>query len=87
MSTIKAPIPAPGAVEVATRAVVDAMHGAVAAFTKARERSVARRIAVYLEGLSDVRLLDLGFTAADIEAVRAGQPFADVLARRARRLA
>jgi uncharacterized protein YjiS (DUF1127 family) len=87
MSTIRAPIPAPGTVEATTRAVVDTMHRAVAAFTKARERSVARRIAVHLEGMSDVRLLDLGFSAADIEAIRAGQPLADVLARRGQRSA
>jgi hypothetical protein len=60
------------------------MRRAFAAITEARERSVARRVAVHLEGLSDVRLLDLGFSAADIEAIRAGQPFAAVQARRAR---
>ncbi len=57
----------------------------LAGFTEARRLSVNHRIALHLEGLSEVRLVDLGFSAADIRAIRAGRPVAEVLARRSRR--
>jgi hypothetical protein len=43
-----------------------------------------RRVALHLEGLGDLRLVDPGFSAAEIGAVRAGRSVAEVLARRPR---
>jgi len=48
-----------------------------AAIIDARSASVERRIRIYLEGLSDERLQDLGFSAPDIRSVRAGAPLGD----------
>jgi hypothetical protein len=63
----------------------DWLRRALAGLTQARQQSVNHRIALYLEGLSDVRPVDLGFSAAEIETIRAGRSVAEVLARRARR--
>jgi hypothetical protein len=40
---------------------------------KARERDTLRRIHAFLAVQSDQRLRDLGYTAADIEAMRQGR--------------
>jgi hypothetical protein len=47
------------------------MRRAFAALMESRQRSAGRRIASYLDGLSDARLADLGWTAAEIQALRA----------------
>jgi hypothetical protein len=44
---------------------------AFAALMESRQRAAGRRIAGYLDGLSDARLADLGWTAAEIQALRA----------------
>ncbi len=41
---------------------------------EAREKQVLRRIHAFLAAQSDERLQDLGYTAADIEAIRQGRP-------------
>ncbi len=64
----------------------DWLRRVVARLTQARRLSVHHRIALYLEGLSDVRPVDFGFSAAEIAAIRAGRSVAEVLARRTRRL-
>ena len=63
----------------------DWLRRVLAGLTQARRLSVNHRIALHLEGLSDVRLVDLGFSAAEIETIRAGRSVAEVLARRSRR--
>jgi uncharacterized protein YjiS (DUF1127 family) len=47
------------------------MQRAFAALMESRQRAAQRRIASYLDGLSDARLADLGWTAAEIQALRA----------------
>jgi hypothetical protein len=59
----------------------------VASVLEGRTRSTERRIAIHLTGLSDQRLADLGFSAADIASIRAGEPIRTVIARRAARVA
>lgn len=44
---------------------------AIAAIVESRRLSAERRIATYLESQSEKRLADLGFTTADIAAMRA----------------
>ena len=58
----------------------------VASVLESRTRSTERRIAIYLSGLSDQRLADLGFSAADIASIRAGGPVRTIIARRAARV-
>ena len=41
---------------------------------EAREKQALRRIHAFLAAQSDERLQDLGYTAADIEAIRQGRP-------------
>jgi uncharacterized protein YjiS (DUF1127 family) len=43
----------------------------LAAIFESRRVSAERRVAAYLEGLSEHRLADLGFSAADISSMRA----------------
>jgi hypothetical protein len=87
MSTTTASTAPRGALEASPSAVGSLLRRAMAAFLESRRLSAHRHVARHLEGLSDVRLLDLGFSAAEIEAIRAGEPVVDVLAQRARRLA
>ena len=58
----------------------------VASFLESRTRSTERRIAIHVSGLSDQRLADLGFSAADIASIRAGEPVRTIIARRAARV-
>lgn len=62
----------------------DRLGRALASLTEARRRSVNNRVALYLEGFGDLRLVILGFSAAEIEAIRGGRCVADVLAQRSR---
>jgi len=52
-------------------------------FLESRSREAQRRISVYLDGLDVGRLGLLGLTAADIAAIRTGEPLSSVLARQA----
>lgn len=47
------------------------LQRAIAAIIESRRKSAERMIAAYLESQSEQRLADLGFTAADIAAMRA----------------
>jgi hypothetical protein len=55
----------------------------LAAIVQSRTREARRRVALHIERLGEEHLAHLGFSDADIEAIRAGTPVADVLARRA----
>lgn len=59
----------------------------MAAIAAARGRSGQRTLAIHLDGLGEQRLLDLGFSAADIASIRAGEPVGNILARRASQIA
>lgn len=87
MSTITASTAPRGTLAASTSAVGSLLRRAFAAFLELRRLSAHRHVARHLERLSDVRLLDLGFSAAEIEAIRAGAPIVDVLAQRTRRFA
>ena len=54
------------------------------AMVEAKTLEARRRIVPYLQAATDQRLTDLGFTAADIASIRAGEPVGNILARRAR---
>jgi hypothetical protein len=43
---------------------------AFATIMESRQRAAQRRVATYLDGVSDARLTDLGWTAAEIAALR-----------------
>ena len=43
---------------------------AFAAIVESRQRAAQHRVASYLDGLSDARLADLGWTAPEIAALR-----------------
>jgi len=58
--------------------------GKVVQFPPARQQTKAR-VLPYGGWLTDARLASLGFSKANIRAVRAGEPIGRVLARRARR--
>src|SRR5262245_1295595 len=55
------------------------------ALMQSREQAARRRVVLHLSAMSDGRLGAFGFSAADIESIRAGEPVANILARRARR--
>ena len=54
------------------------------AIVEAKTLEARRRIAPYLQAASDQQLTDLGFTAADIASIRAGEPVGNILSRRVR---
>jgi hypothetical protein len=55
------------------------------AIIASRIREAQHRVAVHLSALGDQRLESLGFSAAEIETIRAGEPIGRILARRAGR--
>jgi uncharacterized protein YjiS (DUF1127 family) len=54
------------------------------ALMQSREQAARRRVALHLSAMNDERLAAFGFSAADIESIRAGEPVANILGRRAR---
>jgi hypothetical protein len=87
MSTIRAPMPAAGLIETVASAAAGALRRAFTGYMQARQRSIDRRVALHLERMGEERLLQLGFSAADIEAINAGETVAGTHARRKRRMA
>ncbi len=58
------------------------LRGALSHLGEAWRLSAHHRVALQLEGLGDVRLIDPSFSAAEIAAIRSGRCVADVLAQR-----
>ena len=58
----------------------------LAAIVASRTREAERRIAVHLAAMSEQRLADLGFSAADIKSIRGGELLGSIRAWRAREL-
>jgi hypothetical protein len=54
----------------------------MAAMVQSRTREAQRRTANYVMALDAARLAELGFSAAEIAAIKAGTPIGDVLAQR-----
>jgi hypothetical protein len=52
------------------------------ALLRSREQAARRRVALHLSANDDERLAAFGFSAADIESIRAGEPVANILRRR-----
>jgi hypothetical protein len=83
MSTITLTSAAAAAIEERETAAGGLLRRVFDAIIEARTRSARRRIAVHLESVGDAQLADLGFSAADIASIRAGEPVGSAVARRA----
>jgi hypothetical protein len=69
----------PGSAKGYLRRIVDGLM-------QSREQEARRRVSLHLSSMNDERLAAFGFTAADIESIRAGEPVAKILGRRSRSL-
>jgi uncharacterized protein YjiS (DUF1127 family) len=86
MSTIILRNPASSTLEDKTAPLAGPLRRFLDAIVASRTREAERRIAMHLATMSDQRLADLGFSAAEIKSIREGERVGSILARRARQL-
>ena len=86
MSIVSARSPATPAIQDKAGPRAGPLRRLLAAIVASRSREAERRIAVHLAAMSEQRLVDLGFSAADIRSIRGGELVGSMRARRARQL-
>jgi len=77
MSIITVPNPAETLFEAAESRRAGLLRRVLAAIMESRRLAAERRVASYFEGLSDARLADLGWSAAEIASIRVRAPSND----------